>query len=82
MFEQFLRMNETEEELQKLEEAFPSMAGQAFSAARQRTLASGQSVLQAENGIIFEVFPDGRRLEIKRIPPPVAARNGLKYRMR
>lgn len=63
----------SDQELKELEIRFPSVSGQAFSRARERVLASGQSVLESRDGMIFEVFPDGRRVPIKAIPPPVPA---------
>jgi len=60
----------SDQDIQKLESQFPPISGSAFAAARERVLRSGQSVLQAENGVIYEVFPDGRRVERKRIEPP------------
>jgi hypothetical protein len=57
--------------IEALEDEFPTMAGAAFGAARARVLASGQSVLQSEQGSICEVFPDGRRRIVKKISPPV-----------
>jgi len=60
----------SEQDIQKLESQFPPVSGSAFAAARDKVLESGQSVLHSENGVIYEVFPDGRRVEIKRIAPP------------
>lgn len=67
-------------DIQKLETQFPSLSGVAFAEARQRVLASGQSVLQSEKGVIFEVFPDGHRITVKTIDPPrqVAAGSVIK----
>jgi len=60
----------SDQDIQKLESQFPAVSGSAFAAARERVLQSGQSVLQSENGVIYEVFPDGRRKEVKKIEPP------------
>lgn len=60
----------SDENIQQLENTFPTLSGSAFAAARQQVLASGQSVLQSEDGILYEVFPDGRRVVLKRIEPP------------
>jgi hypothetical protein len=65
-------------EIERLESVFPAASGSAFAAARQKVLASGQSVLQSENGIIYEVFPDGHRREVKRIEPPTPIQRGRK----
>jgi hypothetical protein len=60
----------SDQDIQKLESQFPALSGTAFAAARKQVLNSGQSVLQSENGVIYEVFPDGRRVEVKKIEPP------------
>lgn len=57
-------------DIQKLENLLPAASGSAFAAARERVLASGQSVLQSQDGVIYEVFPDGRKVPVKRIEPP------------
>ena len=57
-------------DIQTLESQFPTVSGSAFAAARDRVLASGQSVLQSQDGVIYEVFPDGRRVPVKHIEPP------------
>ena len=56
-------MSEQEKHLEHLESEFPAVSGLAFAAARQHVLTSGHSVVQSENGSIYEVFPDGRRSE-------------------
>ena len=58
-----------EDELERLEGVLPRASGIAFAAARARVLASGQSLLQSEGGVIDEVFPDGRRRFVKSIEP-------------
>lgn len=55
----------SDQDIQKLENKFPEVSSSAFAAARERVLASGQSVLQSQDGVIYEVFPDGRRVEVK-----------------
>ena len=71
-------MPNDENEIQRLENQFPAVSGQAFAAAREKVLASGQSVLQAENGFIFRVFPDGRKELVKQIDAPTAVIPGTK----
>jgi hypothetical protein len=60
----------SDQDIQTLESQFPSVSGSAFAAAREKVLESGQSVLQSEDGVIYEVFPDGHRREVKKIEPP------------
>ena len=54
----------------------------AFAAARDRVLASGQSVLQSEEGVIYRVFPDGRKERVKEIEPPTRVVPGRIYTLR
>jgi hypothetical protein len=62
-------MSEDEKNLRLLESQLPLVSGSAFAEARRQTLAAGQSVLQTEGDVIYEVFPDGSRIERKRIEP-------------
>jgi hypothetical protein len=57
----------SDQDIQQLENQFPAGSGSAFAAARQRVLDSGQSVLQSQDGTIYEVFPDGHRVAVKRV---------------
>jgi hypothetical protein len=66
----------SEQDIQTLESQFPAMSQQAFAAARQRVLASGQSVLQAEGGRLVREFPDGRKELVKNIEPPTPVEPG------
>ncbi len=52
-------MADQETDILKLEHQFPAASGSAFAAACKEVLASGQSVLQSDNGVIYEVSPDG-----------------------
>jgi hypothetical protein len=65
-----------------LESQFPAMSSVAFAAAREKVLASGQSVLQSEDGCIYEVFPDGRRVLVKEIEPPTFVELGRRITIR
>jgi hypothetical protein len=75
-------MADQENNIERLESQFPSISGSAFAAARKRVLASGQSVLQSEQGCIYEVFPDGRRRRVKAIEPPTPVIAGSKISIR
>jgi hypothetical protein len=75
-------MIQDEQALQELEEKFPSLSGAAFSAAYKKTLEAGLSVLIAEEGYIYEVFPDGTRKKIKKIEPPTRVDPGKPIRIR
>lgn len=67
------RIAMSDQEIKELEARFPAVSGQAFAQARERVLASGQSILESRDGVLFEVFPDGRRVPLKTIAPPVPA---------
>ena len=75
-------MPDQEIEIQRLENQFPPVSGSAFAAARQKVLASGQSVLQSENGFLYEVFPDGRKVRLKQIEAPTPVEPGTKLTIR
>lgn len=72
----------SDQDIQKLESQFPAISGSAFAAARERVLASGQSVLQSQDGVIYEVFPDGRHVPVKKIEPPTQVVSGSIYTIR
>jgi hypothetical protein len=75
-------MQSDEEALDALEAMLPALAGLAFAEARARMLASGQSVLESEDGMIYETFPDGQRRPVKRIDPPVPVVKGSRCILR
>lgn len=75
-------MADEEKHISDLELQFPLLSGVAFTAARQQTLASGQSVLQSEQGAIYEVFPDGTRRRVKEIEPSTPVTPGSRITLR
>jgi len=75
-------MSEQEINIEIMENQFPAVSGLAFADARDRVLASGQSVLQSEHGYIYEVFPNGRRVVVKKIEPPTVVVPGSKITIR
>lgn len=75
-------MPDQENNIEELENQFPALSGAAFAAARERVLASGNSVLQSEQGHIYEIFPDGRRVLLKNIEPPTPNASGRKITIR
>lgn len=72
----------SDQDIQKLESQFPAVSGSAFAAARAQVLASGQSVLESQDGVIYEVFPDGRRVPVKKIEPPTQVVAGSIFTIR
>ena len=53
-----------------VEDQIPELATQATQQAYWHTLASGNSVVVAQGGKLWEVFPDGTRRFIKEIEAP------------
>lgn len=64
--------------IEQLESQFPALSGVTFNAALKQTLDAGLSVMQSENGVVYEVFPDGRRVPVKKIEPPTPGVPGQK----
>ena len=62
-------MTHAEKCMQFLEEHIPELAQSAVTQAYWQALAAGNSVLQSDNGVIYEVFPDGTRTVVKTLPP-------------
>jgi hypothetical protein len=75
-------MSESEKALRAEEEELPAKAGEVFAAARARVLASGQSVVESRNEYLYEVFPDGREIVIRKIDPPRKVAVGQKFIIR
>lgn len=72
----------SDQDIQKLESQFPALSGQAFADARQQALDAGLSVMGSRDGVIYEVFPDGRREVVKHVDPPTYVEPGTKIRIR
>jgi hypothetical protein len=72
----------SDQDIQQLENHFPAVSGSAFAAARQRVLDSGQSVVQSQDGTIYEVFPDGHRVAVKQVEPPSHFASGSVFILR
>ena len=71
-------MIDREKEIDYLESQIPAVSGSALTIAYLQTLASGQSVLETDDGKIFEVFPDGSRKFVKEIAPRISMEKGKK----
>ncbi len=71
-------MPDQESIIERLETQFPAVSGSAFAAAREQTLTSGQSVLESEEGCLYEVHPNGKRFLVKKIEPPTSVVCGRK----
>lgn len=71
-------MSIQEEAIQYLESHIPELAESAVTQAYWQALAAGSSVLESENGVIYEVFPDDTRHILKTIEPPTPVSVGEK----
>ena len=72
----------SEEQIEALERQFPELAGTAFAEARARVLAAGLSVLETHDAMLWEVFPDGTRKQLKAMEPPTVVVPGSKFTIR
>jgi hypothetical protein len=75
-------MPDIESSIEYQEEQIPALAQAAVTRAYWDTLASGQSVLETDNGKIYEAFPDGTRRFVKEIEPPIPVEYGQKIAIR
>lgn len=75
-------MSDDEKKTLILEAQMPALSGQAFIEARTQMLASGQSVLQSDQGMIYRVSPSGETTPVKRIDPPTPVEKGAKIQLR
>ncbi len=71
-------MTLSEKEMRFQEENIPELADAAFKKAYWEALASGNTVLTSENGSLVEVYPDGTRKFIKKLPPSTPVTYGQK----
>lgn len=71
-------MSIQEEAIQYLEAYIPELAESAVTQAYWQALAAGSSVLESENGVIYEIFPDDARNLVKTIEPPTPVSVGEK----
>jgi hypothetical protein len=70
-----------EQEIQYLEEHIPALAQSAVTQAYWQSLAAGYSVLESEDGIIYERFPDGSSKMVKTIEPPTPIAIGARRQL-
>ncbi|HSX11747.1 MAG TPA: hypothetical protein VLF94_08540 [Chlamydiales bacterium] len=75
-------MSLSEKAIDYLEQHIPELAEVAFKQAYWAALASGSSVLVSENGSLIEVFPDGRRKFVKKLPFWTPVKRGQKLEIR
>jgi hypothetical protein len=75
-------MKISEESLDFLEAHIPELADAAVTQAYWQALASGSSVIEAREGALVEVFPDGTQKMIKALPVRTAVTPGQVVRRR
>ena len=68
--------------IESLEAAFPPASGAAFAQARKTALNSGLSVLQVENGVLYQCNPDGSRVRIKSVSPATPVTPGQQLHLK
>lgn len=71
-----------EKKLQFLEESIPRLAQVAVTQAYWRSLAAGFSVLKTENGHLVEVYPDGSKKIIKKLPSLMPVEKGRRFEIK
>lgn len=75
-------MSEDDKTLDDLEKLIPPLSGSAVTVAYWQALASGNSVLETDDGAIYEVFPDGTRKLVKKIAPAIPVVPGSTYQLK
>jgi len=75
-------MIKQEKTLSYLESHIPEMAASAVTQAYWQALASGNTVLESQNGSLYEVSPDGSRKKLKNIAAPTTVVRGEKRRLK
>jgi len=58
----------TQKEIDFLENYIPELANSAVKQAYLDTLSRGNSVLEAIDNKLYEIFPDGKKIFIKEVP--------------
>lgn len=75
-------ITKAEEIMHALEDEIPALAVTATSKAYQQALASGSTVLVSDKGGIWEVFPNGTRQFVKKVPARVSVTEGETFSLR
>ena len=72
----------SDQEIQQLENQFPSLSKQAFADARREALEAGHSVMESEGSYLYRVFPDGKKEIVKEIAAPISVLPGTIFTIR
>jgi len=67
---------------EKMERQIPDKAAKAIKAAYKLALNSGDTVLAASNGLLYQVSVDGKKTVVKTIGKPFPVAIGTKRRIR
>ncbi|MBI2434168.1 MAG: hypothetical protein HYV26_15030 [Candidatus Hydrogenedentes bacterium] len=67
---------------QGVEQRLPELSGRAFAAARQKALDAGETVLEAREGALYRVHPNGTFEIVKTIAPPRPVTRGARITLR
>lgn len=73
------KSHEIEAEADAIELELPHASGVAFSTAHAEALQVGLDVMQIENGVLYRVSPDGSRVVVKEVSPPIEVEQGKRY---
>jgi hypothetical protein len=75
-------MSYSNKDIEKMERAIPEKAARAVKVAYKKAINSGQSVLLAVNGRLYQVVLGETRKEIKQIPGRIPIQRGLKIKLK
>ena len=75
-------MPNQERTIDYLESQIPALSAAAVTVAYWKALAAGNSVLETDDGAIYEVFPNGTRRFVKKIDPLISVQYGEKIDIR
>ena len=70
-----------ENAMRHIEDHIPELADAAIKQAYWSALASGSSVLECSDGILYEVSPDGSKRQIKKVKPPLPVTIGQRLEL-
>lgn len=72
-------MIDPEAKLDFLERQIPELSAAATKVAYWRALSAGHSVLEAQDGVLYRVSPDGTRVVLKQIDKPTCVAIGTRF---
>ena len=74
-------MHDPEQSFKEQEAHFPRLSDRAFTIARQQALASGHSLVESSQGVLYHGSPDGARRVLRQLEPPTPVVPGTKLRL-